>query len=353
MYLASVILGICCMVFTLISLLGKDQWWVRMFDLPRVQLTILSVAASLGLFLFAEGPNAWAWLLIGLLAVNISYQCIEIVPFTRLGTKQVHNGKPFDPKQRISVLTANVLGPNRSSGRLLKIIELNDPDIILTLETDKWWEDALAELENERPFTLKHPLDNLYGLHLYSRFPLRNVELRFLVEDDVPSVKMDVELPSGAFIRFYGLHPRPPAPGENETSIERDAELITVAKEVEKDPRPTIVAGDLNDVAWSYTTKLFQRISGLLDPRRGRGFYNTFHAKYPFLRYPLDHIFHSEELKLIALRRLGPFGSDHFPMFIDLEYSPRTDNGDLPPTTDHEEREDAEEVISKAKGHGP
>jgi hypothetical protein len=33
-------------------------------------------------------------------------------------------------------------------------------------------------------------------------------------------------------------------------------------------------------------TNLLLRISGLLDPRMGWGMYSTFHASYPFFRFP-------------------------------------------------------------------
>ncbi|HJV10212.1 MAG TPA: endonuclease, partial [Burkholderiales bacterium] len=61
---------------------------------------------------------------------------------------------------------------------------------------------------------------------------------------------------------------------------------------------------------------------GLLDPRVGRGFYHTFHARYPVLRYPLDHCFHTKHFRLVRFKRLRKFGSDHFPVSIELSHEP-------------------------------
>ncbi|WP_354429427.1 MULTISPECIES: endonuclease/exonuclease/phosphatase family protein [unclassified Mucilaginibacter] len=57
-------------------------------------------------------------------------------------------------------------------------------------------------------------------------------------------------------------------------------------------------------------------LSGLLDRRRGRGFFNSFHAHYFFVRFPLDHAFISRHFKLNKIKRLSNYGSDHFPIFF-------------------------------------
>ena len=98
--------------------------------------------------------------------------------------------------------------------------------------------------------------------------------------------------------------------------------MMLLGEELQTEDGPVIVGGDLNDVAWSRTTRLFLRISDLLDPRRGRGFFNSFHAHHAFMRFPLDHVFHSQHFGLLELRRLGNVGSDHFPFLIELQYEP-------------------------------
>ena len=44
---------------------------------------------------------------------------------------------------------------------------------------------------------IAHPREDDYGIHLFSRFPLIGPEVRFLVEDYVPSIKTGLRLPSG------------------------------------------------------------------------------------------------------------------------------------------------------------
>lgn len=205
-------------------------------------------------------------------------------------------------------------------------------------------------IEEDYPHQIKAPLENTYGMLLYSRLPLKNGEVRYLVEDDIPSIETLVELKSGQFVKLYCLHPQPPVPQENPRSTERDKEILMIAEKAKVREFPVVVAGDLNDVAWSYTTELFTRISGLLDPRRGRGFFNSFHAKYFFLRFPLDHIFCSADFTLSDIKRMPSCGSDHFPMFVNLQFDPASEHKNDAPVADQEDKEIAEEKLNAATG---
>lgn len=332
---------------TLLPMVRHDAWWVRSFDFPRAQVLVVGVAAAAGLLL-RRPWSGWETALFAALVLALAWQVRCIAPYTPLLGKEVRAARVRPGDAQIAILVANVLMTNRSAGELLRQVRERQPDLVLTLEPDAWWEKALAPLDVDYPHSVRRPLDNCYGMLLHSRLPLEDASVRFLLSAAIPSIHARVVLPSGARCRLHCLHPEPPSPTEAERSTERDAELLVVAREVRECDEPTIVAGDLNDVAWSYTTKLFQKISGLVDPRKGRGFYNTFDARRPWLRFPVDHVFHSTDFELLELARLGRFGSDHFPIFVRLVHHPAAEAVQEAPAADRRDVALAEEKIEKA-----
>ncbi|MFC3559225.1 endonuclease/exonuclease/phosphatase family protein [Pedobacter jamesrossensis] len=341
--------SILIVLSTLIPFIRHDFWIFRIFEYPRLQKLVLNAVVLLVVLVFYF-PSTNAEFAIALaLLLNLSYLTYLIFPFTIFGKKQIISSKKPHELDNLKVLIANVYQDNRKSGDYHKLIKECNPDVILMVETNKWWQEQMDSIGNQYPYQLKVPLENTYGMLLYSRLKLNEGTVKFLVEDDIPSIETFVILPSGQKIKLFCLHPQPPVPQENPRSTERDMEILMIAEKAKTSSYPVIVMGDLNDVAWSYTTELFGKVSGLLDPRRGRGFFNSFNAKYFFLRFPLDHIFCSTDFTLSGIKRLPSCGSDHFPMCVELQYNPKAETFNEPPKATEVDYELAEEKLSKVK----
>ena len=334
-------------LITLLPVFRFRAWPIRILDFPRLQIATLWLLLIVALLVFLPLPALSTQALFACALPGLTYQLWWIIPYTPMYKKEVLHNDDAETDRTISIITANVLTPNRGADRLLQQVRDHQPDILVTLESDSWWQNQLDTLSADYPYTLKCPLDNLYGMHLYSRLPLHDARIEFLVEDDKPSMHAEVELDSGERVRCHFLHPAPPSPTENSESTERDVELLIVAENLADYSGPAIVTGDLNDVAWSRTTRTFRKISGLLDPRIGRGMFNTFHAKWWCLRWPLDHLFHSDHFTLVKMNRLQPFGSDHFALEITLAYSPAAGKNQTGIKPDADDEDFSHEVVSQ------
>ncbi|WP_411705768.1 endonuclease/exonuclease/phosphatase family protein [Edaphovirga cremea] len=321
-----VILTVIMTILTLLPFWRNQAWWVRVWDFPRLQMATLSLLFFLTEMALMPFGGPAAQIVIVLSMACAIYHALWILPYTRLYPKQVRASR-LNNLPTLKIVTANVLMTNQQSDKLLALVEQHQPDILVTLETDLWWQAQLNVLENDYQHTLKCPQDNLYGMHVYSRLPMQDPLIQCVVAEGIPSMHFRVTLDSGDEVVLHCLHPMPPSPTEDDESTNRDGELVAVGHTAARASFPTVVTGDLNDVAWSRTTRLFMKISGLLDPRRGRGMFNTFHATFPFLRWPLDHVFHSKDFTLRDLQRLPEIGSDHFPILVELALNPRVGKG--------------------------
>jgi endonuclease/exonuclease/phosphatase (EEP) superfamily protein YafD len=330
---------------TLLPLSRTGRGWVRIWDFPRAQITTLGLIAEVAMRRWASTRRADRALTAALTA-SLLYQMARIAPYTPLYPRQVPSAIDPPADRCIRLLMANVLQENRRSDLLLAVIAEADPDVILLVETDEWWAHALRQLEREYRWSKGHPRDNHYGMLLWSRLPITSCDLRFVVEPEVPSMRATIRLRSGDEVVVYAVHPPPPLP--DTPSHGRDAELVLTGQEIAAERRPSIVIGDLNDVAWSYTAKLFQRISHMVDPRVGRGTFNTFHAGHPLARYPLDHVFHTRDFTLNDLRVLPYIGSDHFPIVVDLAFTPGAKQHVPRPEPTASDRANAVEMVEDA-----
>ncbi|MFY0598886.1 MAG: endonuclease/exonuclease/phosphatase family protein [Cyclobacteriaceae bacterium] len=343
------IFSVLLIVFTLIPLLRRDHWVIRAFDFPFVQLTILTLGILLA-WIFVPVFETFHLVLIGLLILVILFRVWIVFPYFKFAPNKIPDAQGGLDSDCLKILSANVLMYNENYDGFLEIVLKKDPDILLVVEADQVWLEGIEDVLKERyPFSVLNPIGNTYGMLLFSKLELKNSEVRFLVEEGVPSFKTIFELKNGTEIQFFGLHPKPPSPSENTTSTPRDAELILVGREARARDMPVIVAGDMNDVAWSHTSRLFIRISGLLDPRMGRGFFNTYHAKFPFLRWPLDHIFISHHFKILKMELLDNFDSDHFPIYVELVFDPSGEARNNKEKPDQADRDEAADKLNQVR----
>lgn len=299
-------------------------WYAKVLDFPRLQYLVISFFC---LILFGVMKKEWnplsVLLVLGLLS-SIVIHSIKIGPYF-LGEKVVPEVEPQENGEfSVKILIANVLMTNRNFDQFLDLIEKHNPDVVLAMEVDNRWVEHLGILERDFKHKIEHPLDNAYGMALYSKLPLKDFEKKFLKHSDVPSFHVVMTLPSGQDFSFHGVHPVAPFPSQKypDNIGQEEVALSKVGSLVRELDLPSIVAGDFNDVSWSKTTRFFEHQGDLRNVRLGRGLYNTFNANSWIMRWPLDHFFVTEEFRLKRLKRLEAFGSDHFPIMAEFVLPP-------------------------------
>lgn len=299
---------------------SESYWWLKVLDFPRLQLLITAVVILPLLPFLNEEWSIWKRVLgLGLL-ISVGIQVYYIYPYTGMVKTTVKSVSPDERsgQRSFDLVTANIKIKNRKAGKFLELIQETDPDMVLVIEADGWWEKALQPLDKRYSYGMEYPLDNGYGMLLYSKFPLTNEHIEFLNFKKVPSFHTDVELPGGARFQFHGVHPVPPLPQSRGKAGGKEKALRKVGDKVQAASIPAVVAGDLNDVAWARRERLFNQDGLLNDVRIGRSIINTYDAQSRFMRWPLDYVFVTEDFGVVQLRRLRNVGSDHFPLYIEL-----------------------------------
>lgn len=225
------------------------------------------------------------------------------------------------------VLLANVQTQNRNFDAVRQWAQDEAPDLALFVEVDDRWVEQLNPLLATLPYFAGQTSDDNFGIVIYSRYALENVELVNFHPDSRLSVTATLRIHDQP-LSLVGTHPLPP--NNLPYFRSRNRQLDRMGRYLQSLEGAKLVLGDLNITMWSPYYQRLMRQTGLKNARDGFGLLPTWPTGklHPLLPrwvtrwwvIPIDHGLVSPDLTVTDMR-VGPdVGSDHRPIVIDLRW---------------------------------
>lgn len=297
---------------TLGGFLGGHVWFLENISHFRIQIACCFVLYA-GLE-WAVRRHRRAAASLALAAVNAAPALLLFFPPQARATPA-----PHAPAAHLRILQANVLTCNTNVPALLDLVGREHPDAIVLQEPDAWWLRQLLPLTNSYPVFAALPRDDNFGAAIFCRTNALSAEI-FQLDDPegAPCSRAEIAV-GGKTVTVVGTHTLAPYDGAMWRG--RNSYTLRLAGVLRQAEGPLVVTGDFNNTPWSAHFHAFLRASGLYDCSQGRGPLPTWPASaLAPARIPLDHCFHSADVRVLD-RRPGPdIGSDHLPLIIDIAF---------------------------------
>jgi endonuclease/exonuclease/phosphatase (EEP) superfamily protein YafD len=304
--------------FSLAGYLGGVHWLLELTCHFRIQFLVVSAWCLVVLALLRDLRGS----LVGLLCVILNGAVI--LPWY-LGRP---DPSPNTQASNLRLLLSNVLTSNRRSASLIRLVQLEQPDVLVLEEVNRRWMQELAPLSALLPYSKVMPRRDNFGIAVLSRLPIVRAPELTLGSGGVPTLLADVDL-DGQTISILATHPLPP--GSRETFQQRNSQLAAIGALARQSSIPVILAGDLNMTMWSPYYSRLVHASGLVSARKGFGVLPTWPTQLPVLKIPLDHCLVSPDIGVVQIRTARAIGSDHLPLIVDLAIPRRQRPAAAPP----------------------
>ncbi len=231
-----------------------------------------------------------------------------------------------DDRPVVRAMLSNVLAKNEAHQPVLDYVQAANPDIIVFVEVTYDWAEALHALDVQYPYRRLIPARRSWGMALFSRLPLEDLDVRTLGETDSVALVARLKV-GGQPLTLIGAHPFSPV---SPTNLKlRNQQYEALAGLVHAHPGPLVLIGDLNSSPWSPYFQDLLSATQLRDSRQGFGNQASWPSKIPLMgipipliRIPIDHCLVSRQIA-VHDRQVGPdVGSDHFPVVVDFSVWP-------------------------------
>jgi endonuclease/exonuclease/phosphatase (EEP) superfamily protein YafD len=308
-----VILTVALLFCLFFASLAKFYWFFDLFSHFVVQYILIS--AVLTVFLIISKRRFWAFIAI----VICGTQIYQVFPYFN---KQPQEGDRYD---QVEILQYNVHRYNTNINEMSKwiISQSEDADIIILLETNDMWQDAIRRIKWGYPYHIVKDMRGWRNMVVFSSLNIDDLEIKQLDDVDAPAIVIrgkttGYELP---FV-LYGVHPPPPV--YPSSAKENNAILKSVATYMSEETADyKMLVGDFNMTRFSPNFKSMEETSRLRDSNFGIGF-NAFSFSWPsflpdFMRITIDNILVSDNIVVEKKERGEAMGSDHYPIMTTLK----------------------------------
>ena len=295
-------------IMTAGSFLGSWSWGLDLLSHFRPQLAALGLV-SIIVALWAPSPTLLV-LSLGLTLVN----AVPLMPYLAGGADGPDG---IERQGRVRVLTLNLYGHRSDKAAFRRLIERENPDIVLLAEAPRdtglgdGWESRYSYRISEHGGV---PLDVV----LLSRWKPRSWSVDRSVAQfrSVLTAQLCHPDASERCFTFVGLHADQPF---GEGAKRQQGQLDIAVREIRATPEHAVlVMGDLNMTPWSRSFRSFLYKARLSDTARGRRFSATWLSRFPLLGLPIDHVLVNSGFRVIENRLGEDLGSDHLPVIADL-----------------------------------
>lgn len=216
-------------------------------------------------------------------------------------------------KPELTLFMANIKRDNDQYQKIVDYIKEVNPDVFILEEVTPASMNAINTLSKAYPYRIDEVRDDYFGIILFSKFPLQNARIEKLGIAGLPTVVADVQMKE-KFITLIGTHPVPPF--HKRATEQRNNQLDTIAKFINKQSSPVILTGDFNSTPFSYPYEKLVRDTSLSNCANGFGYQPTWnYAPFvPPFGLSIDHCLRSEEIGVTESYVGKDIGSDHKPI---------------------------------------
>ena len=296
---------------TAASFLGPLSWMLDLLSHFRPQLAALGVVAMAAALLARS--RAIVALCLGLTLVNAA----PLVPY--LTGEGAAKEAGAAAQARLRVLTFNLYGHHTDPVAFRRMIERENPDIVLLAEVPRdtgfldGWESGYSYRISEHGGV---PLDVV----LWSRWEPQSLSVDRSVAQfrSVLTARFCQSDTANRCFTFVGLHADQPF---EEGARRQQGQLDIAAREIGAAREGAVLLmGDLNMTPWSRAFRTFVARTGLADTARTKRFSSTWRSRSLLLGLPIDHILVNQGFRVIDNRLGEDLGSDHLPVIADLAF---------------------------------